>query len=121
VSGEFFAPSVKTTLRGERREKSRSAIGEEETSTGKTVPRSRFGLGIALDFDSIFGFDIALVATPTQPPDFSVSYKLGRAGYLCISSLSENRLKRGGQAHFAASTPQNEPVPDGIQIGTIAR
>ena len=27
-------------------------------------------------------------------------------------NLSQNRPQRGGQAHFAPSTPQNEPVPD---------
>ena len=31
---------------------------------------------------------------------------------------SENRLRRGGQAHFAPKTPQNEPVPDGFRIGS---
>ncbi len=30
-----------------------------------------------------------------------------------IDSLSQNRPKTGGQAHFAPKTPQNEPVPDG--------
>ena len=30
--------------------------------------------------------------------------------------LSQNRLPRGGQAHFAAKSPQNEPVPDGSGI-----
>ncbi len=33
-------------------------------------------------------------------------------------SLSQNRVGRGGQAHFAAKTPQNEPVPDGFGIGS---
>jgi len=33
-------------------------------------------------------------------------------------SLSQNRLRRGGQAHFAPKTPQNEPVPDGSGIGS---
>jgi Mrp family chromosome partitioning ATPase len=33
-------------------------------------------------------------------------------------SLSENRQQRGGQAHFAPKTPQNEPVPDGSGIGS---
>jgi polyphosphate kinase len=28
-------------------------------------------------------------------------------------SLSQNRPPKGGQAHFAPKTPQNEPVPDG--------
>jgi len=30
--------------------------------------------------------------------------------------LSENLKKRGGQAHFAPKTPQNEPVPGGFRI-----
>jgi len=33
-------------------------------------------------------------------------------------NLSENLLKRGGQAHFAPKTPQNEPVPGGFRIGS---
>jgi beta-fructofuranosidase len=36
-----------------------------------------------------------------------------------FTSLSENRLRRGGQAHFAQKTPQNEPVPDGFRIGSM--
>jgi hypothetical protein len=35
--------------------------------------------------------------------------------------LSENRLTRGGQAHFAPKTPQNEPVPDGFRIASKRR
>jgi hypothetical protein len=27
-------------------------------------------------------------------------------------------LQKGGQAHFAPKTPQNEPVPDGFGIGS---
>ena len=34
-----------------------------------------------------------------------------------IKSLSDNRPRRRGQAHFAPRTPQNEPVPDGSRIG----
>jgi len=33
-------------------------------------------------------------------------------------NLSENLPKRGGQAHFAPKTPQNEPVPGGFRIGS---
>ena len=33
-------------------------------------------------------------------------------------SLSQNRLQKGGQAHFAPKTAQNEPVPDGSGIRT---
>ncbi len=33
-------------------------------------------------------------------------------------SLSQNRFGRGGQAHFAPRTPQNEPVPNGFEIGS---
>ena len=33
-------------------------------------------------------------------------------------SLSQNLARRGGQAHFAPKTPQNEPVPDGFGIGS---
>jgi len=33
-------------------------------------------------------------------------------------NLSENFLKRGGKAHFAPETPQNEPVPGGFRIGS---
>jgi prepilin-type N-terminal cleavage/methylation domain-containing protein len=36
-------------------------------------------------------------------------------------SLSENRLQRGGQAHFAPKAPQNEPVPDSFRTGSEAR
>ena len=32
--------------------------------------------------------------------------------------LSENRPRRGGQAHFAPRAPQNEPVPAGFRIGS---
>jgi molybdopterin biosynthesis enzyme len=51
----------------------------------------------------------------------------GRAAYLPAvldirgsdsKSLSQNRPPRGGQAHFAAKTPQNEPVPDDSGIGS---
>ncbi len=35
-----------------------------------------------------------------------------------IKSLSENRLRRRGQAHFAPRAPQNEPVPAGSRIGS---
>jgi len=35
--------------------------------------------------------------------------------------LSENLPKRGGQAHFAPKTPQNEPVPGGFPIGSKAQ
>ena len=33
-------------------------------------------------------------------------------------SLSQNLAKRGGQACFAVKTPKNEPVPDGLGIGS---
>jgi hypothetical protein len=36
------------------------------------------------------------------------------------NSLSQNRPPRGGQAHFAPKTPQNEPVPDGSGISSKA-
>jgi hypothetical protein len=32
-------------------------------------------------------------------------------------SLSQNRPRRGGQAHFAPKTPQNAPVPDSFKPG----
>jgi hypothetical protein len=38
-----------------------------------------------------------------------------------IKSLSENRPRRRGQAHFAPQTPQNEPVPGGPGIGSKYR
>jgi enterochelin esterase family protein len=38
-----------------------------------------------------------------------------------IKSLSQNRPQRGGQAHFAPRTPQNEPVPDSSGIGSKNR
>ena len=34
------------------------------------------------------------------------------------SCLSENRPRKGGQAHFAPRAPQNEPVPAGSRIGS---
>jgi molybdopterin-containing oxidoreductase family iron-sulfur binding subunit len=34
------------------------------------------------------------------------------------TSLSENGLRRGGQAHFAHKASQNEPVPDRFPIGS---
>ena len=42
---------------------------------------------------------------------------------VAISSkiLSQNRPQRGGQAHFAPKTPQNEPVPDGSGLGCVGR
>jgi len=36
-------------------------------------------------------------------------------------NLSENLPKRGGQAHFAPKTPQNEPVPGSFRIGSKVR
>ena len=44
------------------------------------------------------------------------SMKLGNTSYC----LSENRPRRGGQAHFAPRAPQNEPVPAGSRIGSYS-
>jgi outer membrane protein assembly factor BamB len=60
----------------------------------------------------------ANIPTPIVRDDFvfySTGYEDGGSALLkIVKSLSQ--LPRGGQAHFAPKTPQNEPVPDGYEL-----
>ncbi len=53
---------------------------------------------------------------------FAASQALAEPALLAdaAKSLSQNRLQKGGQAHFAPQTPQNEPVPDGSAVTATA-
>ena len=64
-------------------------------------------------------------ASPDSPSRYFAAtcsepvFILSEALWACSSKcLSENRPRRGGQAHFAHRASQNEPVPAGSRIGS---
>jgi hypothetical protein len=87
----------------------------------------------AADFDRDGDLDLFVGggSVPGSYPDAARSYLLLNKGGKLVEqssaySLSQNRPRKGGQAHFAPKTPHDHrrdgarPVPDGFGIGTYS-
>ncbi len=64
--------------------------------------------------------DLLRLWLPTAGSSEIVGHVLVAIAPRTDKSLSQNRTRRRGQAHFAPKTPQNEPVPGGFGIGSQA-
>jgi len=82
-----------------------------------TAAVGKWHLGKAPFLPQNQGFDVNIAGNHSGAPG---SYFWPYAHDDPAKSLSQNRERRRGQAHFAPKTPQNEPVPGGSGIGSEA-